>query len=166
MCPFETLDGACDSVIAAIQRGIPLARVELLDELQMRACNIYSKLALAETPTLFFEFHGSRGAVDEQVSDVRGDRRATMAAAISNGPQGPRSARGSGRRGTTPPSPRMALRPGAERAGQPTSACRSRASPNASCATKDDLARSGLLAPIVGHVGDGNFHVAGAVRPR
>jgi D-lactate dehydrogenase (cytochrome) len=49
VCPFETLNGACDSAIAAIQCGVPLARVELVDELQIRACNIYSKLALAET---------------------------------------------------------------------------------------------------------------------
>src|SRR3979490_3170217 len=68
VCPFETLNGACDSAITAIQCGIPLARVELVDELQIRACNIYSKLALAEAPTLFVEFHGSQSAVDEQVA--------------------------------------------------------------------------------------------------
>jgi D-lactate dehydrogenase (cytochrome) len=158
VCPFETLNGACDSAIAAIQCGIPLARVELVDELQIRACNIYSKLALAEAPTLFVEFHGSQSAVDEQVAMFE-------AIARDNG--------GRDFQWSTKPEERsklwqarhdaafscMVLKPGAD--VLPTDVCVP-ISRLAECvmATKDDLARSGLFGPIVGHVGDGNFHVA------
>jgi D-lactate dehydrogenase (cytochrome) len=158
VCPFETLNGACDSAIAAIQCGIPLARVELVDELQIRACNIYSKLALAEAPTLFVEFHGSQSAVDEQVAIFE-------AIARDNG--------GRDFQWSTRPEERtklwqarhdaafscMVLKPGAD--VLPTDVCVP-ISRLADCvmATKDDLAGSGLFGPIVGHVGDGNFHVA------
>ncbi len=74
VCPFATLADACTAAIAAIQIGLPLARVELLDDLQIRACNLYSKLTLAETPTLFVEFHGTASAVAEAGRAVRGDR--------------------------------------------------------------------------------------------
>src|SRR5215212_5043417 len=66
VCPFPTVRAACEAVIATIQTGIPVARIELLDELQVRACNQYSKLTLAEAPTLFLEFHGSDAGVKEQ----------------------------------------------------------------------------------------------------
>ena len=68
VCPFPGLVDACETAITAVQSGLPLARVELLDELQIHACNIYSKLSLAEMPTLFVEFHGSQSSVDEQVA--------------------------------------------------------------------------------------------------
>jgi D-lactate dehydrogenase (cytochrome) len=55
VCPFPSIDAACKSAIAAIQAGVPLARVELLDEVQVRACNADAKLGLAETPTLFLD---------------------------------------------------------------------------------------------------------------
>ena len=66
VCPFVSIKGACDAVIATIQSGIPVARIELLDEVQVRASNAYSKLALRETPTLFCEFHGTDASVAEQ----------------------------------------------------------------------------------------------------
>ena len=66
VCSFGHLAGAVDTVIATIQSGIPVARIELLDELQMRAVNAYSKLDYPEQPTLFFEFHGTAAAVEEQ----------------------------------------------------------------------------------------------------
>ena len=66
VCPFPTVRAACEAVIATIQTGIPVARIELLDELQVRACNRYSKLTLKEAPTLFLEFHGSDAGVKEQ----------------------------------------------------------------------------------------------------
>ncbi len=68
VCSFGDLAGAVDTVIAVIQSGIPVARMELLDALQMRACNAYSKLDYPEAPTLFFEFHGSPAAVEEQAA--------------------------------------------------------------------------------------------------
>ena len=66
VCPFPSVEAACNATIATIQAGIPVARIELLDELQVRASNAYSKLTLAETPTLFLEFHGSNASVAEQ----------------------------------------------------------------------------------------------------
>src|SRR5579864_2677015 len=66
VCPFPSVEAACNATIATIQSGIPVARIELLDELQVKACNAYSKLALPERPMLFVEFHGSEASVAEQ----------------------------------------------------------------------------------------------------
>ena len=130
VCPFSTIENACNTAIPAMQTGLPLARIELLDELQIRACNIYSKLDLAETPTLFVEFHGSQNAVDEQVERSK-PSRATMVAAISSGRRDPRNDRSSGRRGTTPPIPAWCCGR-APRWWRPTSAYRFRGWRNAS----------------------------------
>jgi FAD/FMN-containing dehydrogenase len=67
VCPFASIEGACNATIAALQMGLPLARIELLDEVQIRACNAYSHLTLPETPTLFLEFHGTASSAREQV---------------------------------------------------------------------------------------------------
>ncbi len=158
VCPFDALQGACDTAIAAIQIGIPIARIELVDELQIKACNIYSKLTLAETPHLFVEFHGSQSAVDEQVAMFEQIAR-------DNG--------GRDFQWSTKPEERtklwqarhdaafscMVLKPGAN--VLPTDVCVP-ISRLAECVmeTKEDLAARGLFGPIVGHVGDGNFHVA------
>ena len=66
ICSFPTIQAACDAVIVTIQSGLPVARIELLDEVQVRACNAYSKLTLPETPLLLFEFHGTDAGVREQ----------------------------------------------------------------------------------------------------
>src|SRR3989441_394562 len=66
VCPFPSVEAACNAAILTIQSGIPVARIELLDALQVKACNAYSKLALPETPVLFVEFHGSDAGVAEQ----------------------------------------------------------------------------------------------------
>src|SRR5205823_11671962 len=66
VCQFPSVAAACDAAIATIQSGIPVARIELLDELQVKATNLYSKLALPEKPMLFLEFHGSESGVAEQ----------------------------------------------------------------------------------------------------
>src|SRR5712692_890311 len=65
-CQFPSVEAACNAAIATIQSGIPIARVELMDQLQVRATNLYSKLALPEAPMLFVEFHGSPAGVAEQ----------------------------------------------------------------------------------------------------
>src|SRR6185369_1139300 len=70
-CSFETIAGAVDTVVQAIQLGIPLARVEILDDIQIRAVNRWSKMDLPELTTLFFEFHGSERYVAEQVETVK-----------------------------------------------------------------------------------------------
>ena len=157
VCPFESIQGACDAVIATIQSGIPVARIELLDEVQVRASNAYSKLTLKETPTLFLEFHGTEASVAEQA-----ERFGQIAAEFNGGPS----------EWTTKPEERtrlwqarhdaywsmVALRPGAK--GFSTDVCVP-ISRLAECVveTRRDIDEMGLIAPIVGHVGDGNFHV-------
>src|SRR5689334_23996615 len=70
-CSFASVEGACKATILAIQSGIPVARIELLNEAQVRACNSYSKLTLPETPLLLLEFHGSEAEVAEQSRNFR-----------------------------------------------------------------------------------------------
>jgi D-lactate dehydrogenase (cytochrome) len=157
VCSFPTVKAACDAVILTIQYGVPVARIELLDELQVRACNAYSKLTLPETATLFAEFHGSESSVAEQTG-----RFSEIAAQFGGGPLtwatlAEERARLWRARHDAYWAAR-ALRPGAK--GVSTDVCVpiSRLS---DCVeeTKADSVASGLLAPIVGHVGDGNFHV-------
>ncbi len=158
VCPFPSVEAACNATIATIQAGIPVARIELLDELQVKACNAYSKLSLKETPTLFLEFHGSNASVAEQ-SESFGQ----IAAEFGGGPFA----------WATKPEDRtklwqarhdaywavMNLRKGAT--GFATDVCVP-ISRLAECvvATQKDIAEMKLVAPIVGHVGDGNFHVS------
>jgi len=157
VCPFATIEGACNATIAAMQMGLPLARIELLDTVQIAACNAYSRLTLAEQPTLFLEFHGSEAATREQVEIF-----AEIAASEGGGTF----------RGADRPEERSRLWqarhdaywaargiiPGGDIVTTDVCVPISRL---AACVgeTQDDIARTGLLAPIVGHVGDGNFHV-------
>ncbi len=157
VCPFRTLEGACNAVTAAIQLGLGLARIELLDEVQLRAVNLYSKLDLPETPTLFLEFHGTNAAAQEQVEIFR-----ELAESEGGGPfswaEKPeeRSRLWQARHDVYWSA--QALRPGAKVMATDVCVPMSRL---AQCIaeTHADIGRSGLLAPIVGHVGDGNFHV-------
>jgi D-lactate dehydrogenase (cytochrome) len=157
VCPFGSIEGACNATIAALQMGLPLARIELADEVQIRACNAYSHLTLPETPTLFLEFHGTAASAREQVEAF-----AEIAHAEGGGEY----------RWAERPEDRTklwqarhdaywaarGLKPGAEVLS--TDVCVP-ISALAACvtATREDIDRLGLLAPIVGHVGDGNFHV-------
>ena len=81
VCPFPSVRAACDATIATIQSGLPVARIELLDEAQVSACNAYSKLALPLKPLLFLEFHGSEASVAEQSA-----RFGEIAAEFGGGP--------------------------------------------------------------------------------
>jgi D-lactate dehydrogenase (cytochrome) len=157
VCPFPSVEACCEATILTIQSGIPVARIELLDALQVRACNAYSKLALPETPMLFLEFHGSDAGVAEQ-----SQRFGEIAAELGGGPfewatrpedrsklwQARHDAYWAGR----------ALRPGS--AAVATDVCVP-ISKLAQCVieTQRDIADSRLVAPILGHVGDGNFHL-------
>jgi D-lactate dehydrogenase (cytochrome) len=157
VCPFPSVEAACDAVITTIQAGIPVARIELMDEIQVRACNAYSRLSLPETPLLFLEFHGSAAGVAEQsarFSEIAGEYGggpfdwATRPEDRSRLWRARHDAYWAGR----------ALRPTAK--GISTDVCVP-ISQLAACVaeTKADITASGLMAPIVGHVGDGNFHV-------
>jgi D-lactate dehydrogenase (cytochrome) len=160
---FLSLEAAVESVILTIQSGIPVARIELLDAVQMDAINRYSKLSYPVQPTLFFEFHGSERAVVEQaemVGAIAGEKGggdfqwATRAEDRNRLWQARHDAYYAA----------LALRPGAK--GWATDVCVP-ISALARCIseTQMDIARSGLLAPIVGHVGDGNFHLVFVIDP-
>jgi D-lactate dehydrogenase (cytochrome) len=157
VCPFPSVEAACNTTIATIQTGIPVARIELLDGLQVKACNAYSKLSLPEQPMLFVEFHGSKASVAEQ-SEAFGE----IAREQGGGPfdwavkpedrsrlwQARHDAYWAGR----------GLRPGAHAIATDVCVPISRL---AECvtATQADIAACRLIAPILGHVGDGNFHL-------
>ncbi len=157
-CPFPDVGAACLTTIATIQSGIPVARIELLDALQVKACNAYSKLGLPETPMLFVEFHGSEEGVAEQsrrFNEIAGDHGGGPFVWTTNPEE--RSKLWQARHDVYWAS--VALRPGAK--GFATDVCVP-ISRLADCVaeTQADIGETGLIAPIVGHVGDGNFHVS------
>ncbi len=160
---FETLEGAVNTVIATIQSGIPVARIELLDEVQMDAVNRYSKLNYAVLPTLFFEFHGTEVGVAEQVEMVAGIAGELGGSDFSWARQAEDRAKLWQARHDAYYAV-LALRPGAK--GWATDVCVP-ISRLAECIleTKRDIRASNLLAPIVGHVGDGNFHLTFIIDP-
>jgi D-lactate dehydrogenase (cytochrome) len=158
VCAFDSIEGAVRTVIQTIQFGIPVARIELLDEVQIDACNRYSQLSYALKPTLLFEFHATSAAgaaehataVQELASEHGGtefrwatttEERAKLWAARHNTYYAA-----------------MAMRPGGK--AWVTDVCVP-ISTLAECIveTKRDLASSSAYAPLVGHVGDGNFHL-------
>ncbi|OHV78097.1 FAD-binding oxidoreductase [Ensifer sp. LCM 4579] len=157
VCPFRTVADACNAVILTIQSGIPVARIELLDALQMKACNAYSGLIYEETPTLFVEFHGSAESVALQsrhfaeiasefgskgfVWTTKPEERARLWKARHNAYWAQKS-----------------LKPGAAILATDVCVPISRLA-DCVAATHEDIAANALIAPIVGHVGDGNFHV-------
>jgi D-lactate dehydrogenase (cytochrome) len=163
-CQFPTLKGAVETVIAIMQCGIPVARMELLDDVQMDACIAYSKLeGLEKLPTLFFEFHGTNAAVAEQAQqaeelavsfDGRGFRWATEASERAKLWQARHDAYWAC----------LALKPGHKGIATDAIVPISRLD-EAVLGAKEDIAASGLTAPIVGHVGDGNFHTVILVPP-
>ena len=164
VCGFETLKGAVDTVVQSIQLGVPLARVELLDEVQMRAVNRRSGLAYPEQTTLFFEFHGSPAGVAEQVDTVRSLAEGNGGGAFqwSNRPE-ERSKLWKARHEAFYAA--VSLRPGA--VGWATDVCVP-IGRLAECITetKKDLEQTDIPAPILGHVGDGNFHVIFVIDPK
>jgi D-lactate dehydrogenase (cytochrome) len=157
VCPFPSVEAACNAAILTIQSGIPVARIELLDEMQVQACNAYSKLTLPETPLLFLEFHGSEASVAEQ-----SQRFGEIARELGGGPfdwatkTEDRNRLWQARHDAYWAI--MSLRPGVRALS--TDVCVP-ISKLAECVTQSqaDLKASRLIAPIVGHVGDGNFHM-------
>jgi D-lactate dehydrogenase (cytochrome) len=154
---------AVRAVIETIQMGVPIARVEFVDALAIRSINRHSNLTLREAPTLFFEFHGTEAGVKEQAELVQ-------ELAAQNG--------GEGFEWATRPEDRsrlwnarhnayfamLQLKPGCRAVTTDVCVPISRL---AECVveTEQDLKTSPLPCPIVGHVGDGNFHVAILIDP-
>jgi D-lactate dehydrogenase (cytochrome) len=160
---FPDFEKAIDAVIETIQSGLPMARIEFLDEVQVAACNRYSKLSLPETPLLLVEFHGSEASVAEQaqrfgaITSEHGGGDFEWATKPED-----RTRLWEARHNALYAS--LALRPGKK--GLITDVCVpiSRLA-EAIKGTKDDLANSMLVAPMVGHVGDGNFHLIMLIDP-
>jgi D-lactate dehydrogenase (cytochrome) len=157
VCAFPSVAAAVDAVILAIQSGIPVARIELLDEPQMRACIAYAKLqAYAAAPTLFLEFHGTHASVEEQAECALEIARNCGASHVIHATTAEERSRLWQARHDAYYAA-LALRPGAVAWATDVCVPISRLADciNETCA---DIRASGLLAPIVGHVGDGNFH--------
>jgi D-lactate dehydrogenase (cytochrome) len=155
---FPSVEAAVETVMLTIQTGIPIARIELLDEVQMRACILYSKLdELEAAPTLFFEFHGSDAGVREQAEAVEAIAKEFGAADFRWSTKAEERNR-LWRARHDAYYAAVALKPGCR--GWATDVCVP-ISRLAQCIveTQEDVAEAGLLAPLVGHVGDGNFHL-------
>ena len=157
VCPFESMEGACNAVIETIQMALPVARIELLDEVTIATVNAYSDLGMAERPTLFVEFHGSPAHVREQVEAFSAIAREHGGAPEQWASREEERNRLWRARHDAFWAAKAAF-PGME--AMTTDVCVP-ISRLAECVkeTQKDLARHGLKGPIVGHVGDGNFHV-------
>ncbi|HYU77540.1 MAG TPA: FAD-linked oxidase C-terminal domain-containing protein, partial [Vicinamibacterales bacterium] len=158
LCPFESMEGAANTVIATIQLGIPVARIEIIDEIQLELVNRYSKTNYPLAPTLFFEFHGT--------SDAATAEHARLVEEIA-GEHG-----GTGFQWASTPEARATLWQARHNVLYATVASRPGAKPwttdvcvpisrLAECIldTQADLRASQITGPLVGHAGDGNFHL-------
>ena len=163
VCSFETMEGAVNTTISTIQMGIPVARIELLDEVQVDAINRYADFDYALKPTLFFEFHGTKAWVKEQAemvkeisteeggSDFQWSTREQEKQKLWEARHNAYYAA-------------LAMRPGSK--GWATDVCVP-ISRLADCIleTRSDIEESELTVPLVGHVGDGNFHLLFLIDP-
>ena len=163
VCAFPTVTAAVDSVIEAIQCGIPIARVELLDTLTVTAVNRYSKLGLREAPTLWYEFHGTAQGVEEQATQMQDIARAHGGLDFewSTRPE-ERSRLWQARHDAYFAC--LQLRKGSRMIATDVCVPISRL---AECIaeTQQDVARATMPIPLFGHVGDGNFHLMILVDP-
>ena len=164
ICSFPSVKAAVSCSVSSIQYGVPVARIELLDKLQIRACNNYSSLNLPEAPTLFFEFHGSTVGVREQAETVEGIAKGLGGKSFKWAEKTEeRNHLWKARHDALYAA--LALKPGAR--AWSTDACVP-VSRLAECIenTRLDIENSRATATIVGHVGDGNFHVIFLIDPK
>ncbi len=158
VCPFPSVEACCNTTIQTIQMGIPVARIELVDAEHIKALNAYSKLSLAVMPTLFVEFHGTEAGTQEQsqmftaIAEEWGGGPFTWATLEED-----RAKLWQARHDAFWAT--KSLMPGKDEVIA-TDVCVP-ISKLAECVTETqkDLATHGLYGPIIGHVGDGNFHV-------
>lgn len=162
-CHFPSVQAAVDTTVGVLQCGIPIARIEFLDEVSIDACNKYSHLNMEVAPSLFLEFHGSENALGEQVKVVE---------------ELVKMNEGSAFHWATDPEERnhlwkarhdilyacMALRPGSKPYSTDVCVPVSKL-PEVIVKTKEMIDEAGIVGPMVGHVGDGNFHVFYPVHP-
>lgn len=163
VCAFPDLASATRAVQEVLANAVPLARIELLDEVMIGAVNAYSRTDLPVAPTLFLEFHGSPAAVAEQVQEVRGisaDHGCLRFEAAAS--ETDRRRLWKARHDALPAA--RALVAGAHTWSTDVCVPISALADNVA-AVQADVAAAGILAPIAGHVGDGNFHLAFVLRP-
>lgn len=163
VCAFPSLDKAVECVTSVIQLGVPVARAELLDEMSIDAVNRRSGLGLKTMPTVLFEFHGSEGAVKHDAEEVAAMAREFGAESVESATaQQDRSRLWRARHEAYYAA--LALRPNSK--GFVTDVCVP-VSALARCIaeTRADIEKTDLVAPILGHVGDGNFHVTFILDP-
>ena len=163
VCSFETMEGAVNTTISTIQMGIPVARIELLDEVQVDAINRYSDFDYALKPTLFFEFHGTEAWVREQSEMVKEISTEEGGSDFQWSTQEQEKQKLWEARHNAYYAG-LALRPGSK--GWATDVCVP-ISRLADCIleTRSDIEESKLTVPLVGHVGDGNFHLLFLIDP-
>lgn len=163
VCSFETMEGAVNTTISTIQMGIPVARIELLDEVQVDAINRYADFDYALKPTLFFEFHGTEAWVKEQAEIVKEISTEEGGSDFQWSTQEQEKQKLWEARHNAYYAA-LAMRPGSK--GWPTDVCVP-ISRLADCIleTRSDIEESGLVVPLVGHVGDGNFHLLFLIDP-
>ena len=163
VCSFETMEGAANTTISTIQMGIPVARIELLDEVQVDAINRYSDFDYALKPTLFFEFHGTEAWVKEQSEMVKEISTEEGGSDFQWSTQEQEKQKLWEARHNAYYAG-LALRPGSK--GWATDVCVP-ISRLADCIleTRSDIEESKLTVPLVGHVGDGNFHLLFLIDP-
>ncbi|CAL9697060.1 unnamed protein product [Knipowitschia caucasica] len=163
VCNFPSVQAAVDSTVQILQTGVPIARIEFLDDVMIDACNRYSSLSYPVSPTLFLEFHGSENSLKEQVS-------VTEEITQNNGGSNFQWAQDAETRNRLWAARHnawyaaLALRPGCK--AYSTDVCVPLSQlPQIIVETKEDLIKNNLTGPIAGHVGDGNFHCLMVVDP-
>lgn len=163
VCSFPSVQAAVDSTVQTLQAGVPIARIEFLDDVMIDACNRFSSLSYPVTPTLFLEFHGSERSLEEQVATAEDITQ-------SNGGSDFLWARETETRNRLWKARHdawyaaQALRPGCKAYSTDVCVPLSRL-PQIIVETKEDLIENRLTGPIAGHVGDGNFHCLMVVDP-
>jgi len=163
VCAFESLEGAINCVINTIQMGVPIARIELLDEAAIKTINDHSDLGYAHTPHLFLEFHGSDASAKEQAETVQ-ELAADLGGSDFQWALKTEDRNKLWRARHDFAYAALSQRPGSKILSTDVCVPISRLT-QCILETKADIATTGLSMPIIGHVGDGNFHVALSVFP-